>query len=195
MNQRSSSTRAQRTGRQGAIQRKGRLTIGRQGDRFEQEADRAADSIAEGRSPSFAFSRVPVQRTQRDEKPAPKTDAEKYADAAKKIGEAFLETTPGKEIKEKAERLGDTFVATLPGKVITGAAITGAVAGLAAAHKDLPIGVPEIPLDKVRPGLTMKITYEGPVDKPTRVSATFSFKLGAQASPLRNLNRIGEVSS
>src|SRR5262249_19693838 len=103
---------------------------------------------------------------------------EKYKEAAKKVGEAFLETTPGKEIKKKAEELGDAFIATLPGKIITGAGVTGAIATLAATHKELPIGIPEIPLDKIKPGLKMKITYDGPVDKPTRVMATFSFTLG-----------------
>lgn len=183
MKQHSSSSRAARPRTSRQVQRKSGLAVGRSGDRFEREADRAADAVAEGRVPAFAFSRVPVVRTQRDDKPAPKSDEEKYKEAAKKAGEAFLETAPGKEITEKAEKLGDAFVSTLPGKVITGAAITGAVAALAATHKELPIGIPDIPLDKVRPGLTLKITYEGPVDKPTKVVATFSLKLGPQPNP------------
>lgn len=111
-----------------------------------------------------------------------KPEEEKYKEAAKKAGEAFLETAPGKEIKKKAEELGDDFVSTLPGKIITGTAIAGAVTALAVTHKELPIGIPEIPLDKIRPGLKMKITYEGPVDKPTKVMATFSFSLGGGKS-------------
>ena len=110
----------------------------------------------------------------------PKTQEEKYKEAAKKVGEAFLKTPPGKEIEEKAKELGDAFISTLPGKVITGAAVAGAVATLAATHKELPIGIPEIPLDRIKPGLKMKITYEGPVDKPTKVIATFSFSFGGR---------------
>src|SRR5260370_1271426 len=83
----------------------------------------------------------------------PKTEEEKYKEAAKKVGEAFLETAPGKEIKKKAEELGDAFISTLPGKVITGSAVAGAVATLAVTHKELPIGIPKIPLDKIKPGL------------------------------------------
>ena len=108
----------------------------------------------------------------------PKTEEEKYKEAAKKVGEAFLKTPPGKEIEKKAEELGDAFISTLPGKVITGAAVAGAVATLAATHRELPIGIPEIPLDKIKPGLKMKITYEGPVDKPSKVMVGFSFQFG-----------------
>ena len=91
-----------------------------------------------------------------------------------------MKTPPGKEIEEKAKELGDAFISTLPGKVITGTAIAGAVTALAVTHKELPIGIPEIPLDKIKPGLKMKITYEGPVDKPSKVMATFSFSFGAR---------------
>src|SRR6185503_2618077 len=164
MKQRSLHSRTQRSRSSGQMHRKSRLAIGRPGDRFEHEADRAAEAVAAGRAPSFTFSSVPVHRTQRDEKPDAKTEEEKYTEAAKKVGEAFLETPPGKEITEKAEKLGDEFISTLPGKVITGAAITSAVAALAATHKELPIGIPEIPLNKIKPGLKLKITYEGPVD-------------------------------
>ena len=163
------------------MQRKGRLAVNQPGDRFEQEADRAADAVVSGRAPSFNFSRVSIQKTQREDAAKPKTEEEKYKEAAKKLGDAFLETAPGKEIKAKAEELGDAFISTLPGKIITGAAITGAVAALAATHKELPIGIPEIPLDRIKPGLKLKITYDGPVDKPTKVMATFSFKFGAES--------------
>ncbi|MEP7272297.1 MAG: DUF4157 domain-containing protein [Acidobacteriota bacterium] len=183
MKQRSSSLRTQRSPRN--AQGKAGIPIGRSGDRFEREADRAAEAVASGRAPAFAFSRVPVHRTQRDDKGATKTDDEKYLDAAKRVGAAFLETPPGKEIVSKAEKLGDEFISTLHGKVITGAAITGAVAALAATHKELPIGIPEIPLDQIKQGLTMKITYEGPVDKPTKVMATFSIKLGPEPTPAK----------
>ena len=165
-----------------ALQRK--LAINEPGDRYEQEADRVAETITRGgiagRNAISSLGRGSA--VQREEPAKPKTEEEKYKEAAKKAGEAFLETAPGKEIKKKAEELGDAFISTLPGKVITGTAIAGAVTALAVTHKELPIGIPEIPLDKIKPGLKMKITYEGPVDKPTKVMATFSFSLGGGKS-------------
>ncbi|MEA3335577.1 MAG: putative zinc-binding metallopeptidase [Chloroflexota bacterium] len=167
--------------------RHSRLAVNRPGDRYEQEADRIADAVAGGASgrPDFSIAAVPiVQRQDRDivsemrgiKKPKP--EEEKYKEAAKKVGDAFLETAPGKEIKAKAEQLGDAFISTLPGKIIAGTALAGAVAALAATHSELPIGIPEISLDKIKPGLKMQITYEGPVDKPTKVMATFTYKFG-----------------
>jgi Domain of unknown function (DUF4157) len=156
-----------------------KLKVNKPSDIYEQEADRVAEAVVNGKT----TGRPPISSlgsgsaVQRQEPAKPKTEEEKYKEAAKKVGEAFLETAPGKEIKKKAEELGDAFIATLPGKIITGAGVAGAIATLAATHKELPIGIPEIPLDKIKPGLKMKITYEGPVDKPTKVMATFSFPL------------------
>jgi hypothetical protein len=59
--------------------------------------------------------------------------------------------------------------------VAGGTAIT-AIAGLAAAHKGLPIQLPQIPLDKFVPGLKMKIDVEGPLNHPTQGSLMFSFE-------------------
>lgn len=159
-----------------------KLAVNQPGDRYEQEADRAAEAIVRGTPPDRGSisSLGKAGAVQREEPPKPKSDEEKYKEAAKKAGEAFLETAPGKEIEEKAKELGDAFISTLPGKVITGAALSGAVTALALTHKELPIGIPEIPLDKIKPGLKVKITYEGPVDKPTKVMATFSFSLGKE---------------
>jgi hypothetical protein len=161
-----------------------KLAINTAGDRYEQEADQVAETIMRGgiAGRNAISSLGQGSAVQRDEPAKPKTEEEKYKEAAKKAGEAFLETAPGKEIKKKAEELGDEFVSTLPGKVITGATIAGAVTALAVTHKELPIGIPEIPLDKIKPGLKMKITYEGPVDKPTKVTATFSFSFGGGKS-------------
>ena len=157
-----------------------KLAVNQPGDEYEQEADRVAEAVVGGAGsnrPSIS-SLGGGNDVQREDPPKPKTEEQKYKEAAKKVGEAFLETAPGKEIKKNAEELGDAFIATLPGKIITGAAVAGAIATLAATHKELPIGIPEISLDKIKPGLKMKITYEGPVDKPTKVMATFSFAVG-----------------
>ncbi|MBA2434606.1 MAG: DUF4157 domain-containing protein [Chthoniobacterales bacterium] len=158
------------------------MAINQPGDQYEQEADRVAEeAVGGGRTGRPSISSLGSGgAVQREEPAKPKSEEEKYKEAAKKVGEAFLETPQGKEITKKAEELGDAFISTLPGKIITGAAVAGAVATLAATHKELPIGIPEIPLDKIRPGLKMKITYEGPVDKPTKVVATFSIPLGKE---------------
>jgi len=76
-----------------------------------------------------------------------KTEEEKYKEAAKKAGEAFSrKPRREKEIKKNAEELGDAFISTLPGKVITGTAICrDSPPPLAVTHKELPIGIPEIP--------------------------------------------------
>jgi hypothetical protein len=63
----------------------------------------------------------------------------------------------------------------LAGKIVTGAAAVGVVSALAATHKELPAQIPEIPLDKIAPGLKVKIIYEGPVDNPTKAMVTFSY--------------------
>ena len=161
------------------------LAVNKPGDRFEREADRAADAVMSGRGPApFTLSAVPITHVQREDAPKEKTDAEKYQEAAGKIGEAFLETPLGKELvaNVKQDKLvkgateaGKSFIGTLPGKIITGAAAAGAVATLAATHKELPAQIPEIPLDVLTPGLSVEITYKGPVDKPTEAMITFKF--------------------
>jgi pyrrolidone-carboxylate peptidase len=170
----------------GWLQRKAPLRVGAADDRFEREADRVADAVTSGRSasrPGVSLSRVPVTRVQRDNG-KPKSEEEKYKEAAKKLGEAFLATDIGKKLREKVEQdplvkgakeAGESFIGTLPGKVITGAAAVGAVSALAATHKELPAQIPEIPLDKITPGLKVKIIYEGPVDNPTKAMITFSY--------------------
>ena len=169
------------------LQRKSTLRIGTPGDAYEREADRAANAVVSGRglsNPGLSLSRIPVTQVQREDGEKPKTEEEKYKEAAQKLGEAFLETDVGKKLKEQAEHdplvkgakeAGESFIGTLPGKIITGAAAAGAVATLAATHKELPAQIPEIPLDKITPGLKVQITYEGPVDKPTKAMITFSY--------------------
>lgn len=157
-------------------------------DASEREADRVAEEVFHGSTRLRGATTVrhaPTSPVQRQESATPKTEGEKYKEAGKKLGEAFLETPPGKEIEQKAKDYGEAFVSTLPGKIITGTAIAGAVAGLAATHRELPIGIPEIPLDRIRPGLKLQITYEGPVDAPTKVAASFSIPLplGLDAKP------------
>ena len=107
-----------------------------------------------------------------------KSNEDKYQDALKKISEAFLETPAGKELKSKAETLGKDFVSSVEGKVIAGTALGGALAALIAANKELPVPIPEIPLDFIAPGLKAKIVWEGPVRNPTTASLTLTTKSG-----------------
>jgi hypothetical protein len=161
----------------GVIQAK--LVINKPGDEYEQEADRIADAIvsSKGYSAMNKITSIPEGELQREEggKP-PKSDAEKYKEALKKAGEAFLQTNTGKQIKDKAEKLGKDFVSTLPGKIIAGSAAAGIVTAIAATNSELPMQIPEIPLDIITPGLKIKLTYEGPVRKPTSASITFIFE-------------------
>jgi len=126
-----------------------------------------------------------VQRQPTPTQPAPQPN--NYKEGVEKIGEAFLQTDVGKKLMQAVTddplvKAGESFIASLPGKIITGAAAVGAVAGLAAEHKGLPIQIPEIPLGKIRPSLeevTVKITYEGPVDHPTQAMVVFSYSPSA----------------
>jgi hypothetical protein len=158
--------------------------VSKRHDRHEREAERAADVVVRGGSVAgWSFSAVgpsaaPVQR-QDDGKP--KSDDEKRKEALSKAGEAFLETKPGKQLKEKV--LADPLVkavkdaATSPvGIGVTTAVAGGGVAALAATHKPLPFQPPSIPLDKVTPGLSAQVKYEGPVDRPTFVGLTLTYK-------------------
>src|SRR5258707_7814016 len=76
------------------LQRAPARRVSEPADRFEAEADRIAATVSAGRTPrhhTLSISRVasfPAQR-QGDDK---KTQDEKYAEAAKKAGEAFMET-------------------------------------------------------------------------------------------------------
>lgn len=164
------------------------LRIGPPGDRFEQEADRLADAVVAGHGALARPASSAAMGLQRDGPGTEKSDQEKQTEALKKLGEAFLETPAGKQILEriKEDKLvsgGAAFASTLPGKLIAGTAASGAVAALAATHKPLPAQIPEIQFDWIKPGLapglSFRITWEGPVDHPS--SALISFKYTEQA--------------
>ena len=113
----------------------------------------------------------------------PPSNEDKMKQAAEKVGDALLKTDLGKEIKKKAGELGEDFVSTLGGKVATGGAIAGALAYLIGANKELPMQIPELPLDKLAPGLKATIVWEGPVRDPTKGMITFTYRPGAPSSP------------
>ena len=172
----------------------GGLRIGDAHDSYEQEADRVAERVSSGgHLGGWSIAKVDMGRLQRDptndapQSPGPQPKPDNYDEAAKKIGEAFLKTDAGKQLLDaaKADPLvkdAEAFVETLPGKVIAGAAAVSAVSALAATHTPLPAQIPAIPLDSVKPGLTVKITYEGPVDKPTKAMITIGYTPKAATS-------------
>ena len=159
-----------------------KMKINQPGDKYEQEADRVASYVVNETSlvpklTSRERSALPIQR---QEIKKGTTEEEKYKEAAKKTGEAFLETPIGKRITDKAKELGEDFVSTLPGKIVAGTVAAGAVGAIVAKNAELPIQPPAIPLDKVTPGLSMKITYKGPVRNPTDASIAFTYKFGGE---------------
>lgn len=144
-----------------------------------------AELVMNGRSAARlpSFSSMPSESVQRDgdEKPqASKPD--NYDEAAQKIGDALQETSIGKQLKAKAGELGDEFLSSVEGKVIAGTALSGALATIIATNSKLPVPIPEIPLDFIKPGLKAKLTYEGPAQKPTHVGLTLTSKNGVSVS-------------
>lgn len=153
------------------LQRK--LSVGTTNDPMEKEADRVAGQVVAGAAVGAVSSfRAPL--VQRDGPAADtKTDEEKYKEGGKKILEAFLETSVGKQLTEDAKKaMFDNWY----GRIITGTTAVGTITALAAAEKELPAQLPEIPLDFLKPGMSVKLEYNGPVNKPTSASLTFTFK-------------------
>ncbi len=161
-------------------------------DAAERQADKAADVVARGGSVSgWSFAGVPVAAeatVHREETAAPKGEDEKKKEALTKAAEAALETEAGKRLKEKV--LDDPLVktvkaaATSPAGIAVGLGLAaGGVGALAATGKELPFQPPEIPLDKITPGLSAKVTYEGPVNAPTKVGLTLTYKEQGPATP------------
>ena len=161
------------------------LALGQPGDRFEQEADRMAALVTSAREiigPQSLVSALgaSVQRDGDGQPTAPKPD--NYDEAARKIADALQATEVGKQLKARAEALGEEFLSSVEGKVIAGTALGGALAAIIATNSELPVQVPEIPLDFIKPGLKARLTYEGPVKDPTKVGLTLTSKSGASLS-------------
>jgi hypothetical protein len=159
--------------------------VSRPHEPHEREAERAADVVARGGSVTgWSFSTVPVSApapVQRQESGKPRSEEEKEKEALEKAGEAALATPQGKALQQKV--LDDPLVKTVKeavtspaGIAVAGVAAAGGVAGLAATGKELPFQPPSIPLDRITPGLSAQLTYKGPVNAPTQVGLTLTFK-------------------
>lgn len=182
--------------------------VSKPNDSFEVEAERVSETVSRGGKighstaitpASWSFSKVDVSHVQRDgpdqlpgQSTGPKPD--NYDEALQKFGEAFLKTDLGKQIlrgvqKDPLVSGAEDFVGTLAGKIVVGAAATGVVSALAAANQPLPAQIPAIPLDKFSPrlaGVSVKITYKGPVDHPTAGSIAFIYQPKSAGNKKKN---------
>lgn len=144
--------------------------------RMSDSSGSATQSI--GSAPAGELRRQTDDTADRDKKLAssmgsqPGAKPNNYDEAAGKAGEAFLKTGAGKQVSTWAS---ETFLDKPGGKVITGAIAVEAFVALYGTHSSLPF-LPTIPLDFLKPGLSVKITYDGPVNKPTKVGFTVSFE-------------------
>jgi len=170
-------TRAHRTPATGKAR-----AVSKPHDPAEVQADKAADVVARGGSVSgWSFGSVPVGAdVHREEKGKP-SDEDKLKEAGKKTAEAALETKVGKDLQEKVKetplvKQATQFLGTTPGKIVAGGVVAAGVGGLAAAKQPLPFQAPDIPLDKITPGLSAKVTVEGPVNSPTFVGLSLTYK-------------------
>jgi hypothetical protein len=166
-------------------------------DLHEHEAELAGDVVARGGSVAgWSFTKVPSTPLQRQEVAKEKNDDDKKKEALEKVAEAALETPQGKALKEKV--LADPLVKTVkdavtstPGMIGTGLAAAGGVAALGAAKKPLPFQPPAIPLDKITPGLSAQVRLDGPVNAPTFVGLTLTYKeQGPKGKPTAKSDQI-----
>ena len=152
------------------------LRVGASNDSLERKADRVANQVIANQS-APAISSFNFGQIQRQEKPGEppkeKTEEEKYKEAGGKLVEAFLETPVGKQLTDDAKK---AMFDTWKGRIITGTVAAGTITALAGAKKELPVQLPELPLDFVTPGLSIKFEYNGPVNNPTGAALTFIFK-------------------
>ncbi len=166
------------------LQRKssgGGLAINQPNDRFEQEAEQMAERVLRAAAVGPA-SRAPNDSLRREEHEKKPPAPDNYGEAAKKVGDALQETAAGKQLKAKAEELGQEFLSSVEGKVIAGSVLGGTLTSLIATNSELPVPLPEVPLDFIKPGLKAKITYEGPMQKPTNVGLTLTSQSGVSLS-------------
>ncbi len=160
-----------------------KLAINQPGDGYEQEADRVAAAVVGGTSSNRpAISSLGEGAALQREEPKTPPKPNNYDEAAKKIAEALAETQVGKDLKAKAAELEKDFIGSVEGKIIAGSALGGALAAIIASNSELPLQIPEVPLDFIAPGLKAKLVYEGPVQKPTSVSLQLTSKSGASVT-------------
>jgi Domain of unknown function (DUF4157) len=156
--------------------------VSRPHDPAERQADRAADVVARGGSVGgWSFGSVPVEAAvHREEAGGGKSTEDKLKEAGTKTGEALLETKAGKQLQARVEEdplvKGATrFLDTTAGKVVAGGAVVAGAGALAAAKQPLPVQLPAIRLSRY-PDVTAKVTVEGPMNAPSFVGVSLTFK-------------------
>jgi hypothetical protein len=172
-----------------------RLRVNDPADAYEREADKVADTVASGgRISSWSLSSSGSGRIQRDSDTAPTTvptqppirdpqdlpAPNNYGDMLGKLAEAIKDTPAAKVILQYLNdqpivKEAKDFVQTPEGIAVAGTTAVATIATLAATGKSLPMQIPAIPLDKLYPGLKVKIDYEGELTHPTQGSLTFIF--------------------
>jgi hypothetical protein len=162
------------------------LRVNRPDDTYEREADRVAEVVSRGgRVASWSLSTLSQDGVQRQAAPPPPGSQTPVAlstgEMIAKVAEAILATKAGKDALQAVKgdplvKAATDFVTTPAGIVIAGSSAVGVVSALAASHTPLPLQIPKLPLDMIHPGLAVKITYEGPVNRPTAASLTLSYE-------------------
>ena len=119
----------------------------------------------------------------------------KAVEAARK---QFLSTSLGKQIRKAAETDFDKIPSSIP-YIVGGAVVGAAIVGLAKTHGEPPITEsPDIPLPDLGPVKWKgKITWEGPVDKPTKTEVIFTFEIplgkrDPEKSPKSDADQVAE---
>lgn len=175
-------------------------TVSRAHDPAERQADRAADVVARGGSVGgWAFGSVslsagvhrdgPDSTPKQDDdkrqaeieqaaKDANATDGEKAVKGAAKVAEGIAATPAGKQAIQLVRARPDVasvekFLGTPAGKIAVGGVAAVSLTGLAIAKQPMPFSVPAIP---ITPTLTLKPEISGPLNAPTGVTITLSYK-------------------
>jgi hypothetical protein len=145
--------------------------ISQPGDPLEHEADRAADAVMNRAAlPALNPAAGQFQRDPSDAAPHDEPHT-RPADAGTLI-DALAKTHAGQQLVAKGEEQGLRVLSNPAAAATAGVMAGGAVAGLASAHRPLPVQPPALPLG--HSGLHAGIRYQGPVNAPTYVGATLS---------------------
>lgn len=170
------------TGPTAARTRRVQRTVSHRNDPAEVQADRAADAVARGGSVTgWNLASVSLRSGVHREETTKPTDEDKAKEAARKAAEAALETDAGKALKERVladplVKAATSFVDTTPGKIVAGGVAAAGVGALAATGQELPFQTPAILLDRLAPGLSAEVKVEGPLNAPTFVGLSLTYK-------------------
>ena len=191
--------------------RRAARTVSRPHDPAERQADRAADVVARGGSVGgWSFGAVPIsagvhrdgpEPTPKDEedkrqaeleqaaKDAALTDSDKAIKGIGKVAEGISKTPTGKQaiqlVRERPDVASvEKFLGTPAGKIAIGGVAAAGLTGLAIAKQPVPFSIPAIPLS---PTLSLKPQISGPVNAPTGIMITLSYR-GVSAGSTKDPN-------